>query len=679
MGNYDARDSKILKAAWTQLGDTQSVSEFLNSVDILDIEQKELIVEQALTLTEQLYVHLPLKQARHAVNPIQQLQLLRQQLGDLGDSSFHHEMIEIFKGFRDAHTNYGLPRPYAGRIAFLPFLMEDYMDNGVRKFLVTQLLFGFHYPQFKTGVDITHWNGIPVERAVLQNADREEGSNPAARFLFGLSAMTVRNLGSSLPPDEEWVVITFRTEGESHEIILPWRVWDTQSEPRPDLSDIDTEADDFGRTALSICTRVQQVHAARKHLFVRAKVEASERAAHVAAAIKAKKCDIGKSNLSGINLSAVNAGTESLIPNVFEFAFPETGGVVYGYIRIRTFNHDILEFINEFIRILDLMPGKGVIIDVRSNGGGIILNGELLLQFLTPKIIEPEPAQFINTPLTMELCSEPEEGFDQEAADRLGISLEKLLSFADLRRELASTWGKSISQSIQTGAVYSKGAPITDPELANRFGQKYHGPIVLITDAQCYSTTDIFAAGFQDHSIGPILGVDANTGAGGANVFTHGDLLVPLLHRENSPIQPLPEGTTMRVAIRRTLRVGPNLGQPLEDLGVRPDIQHNMTRNDILNGNIDLIQRAMELLASQTCRRLDIELTGLQEGLLSLTANTENLDRLDLFIDGRPIHTVDVADGVSNLQVPTTEAAVILTVDGYSENKLVAQSKIPLG
>jgi len=37
---------------------------------------------------------------------------------------------------------------------------------------------------------------------------------------------------------------------------------------------------------------------------------------------------------------------------------------------------------------------------------------------------------------------------------------------------------------------------------------------------RCYSTTDMFAAGFKDHGIGKILGVDNDTGAGGANVET---------------------------------------------------------------------------------------------------------------------------------------------------------------
>ncbi|MFF3930493.1 S41 family peptidase [Streptomyces hirsutus] len=57
--------------------------------------------------------------------------------------------------------------------------------------------------------------------------------------------------------------------------------------------------------------------------------------------------------------------------------------------------------------------------------------------------------------------------------------------------------------------------------------------MVLITNARCYSATDIFAAGFQDHRIGPVLGTDENTGAGGANVWTHA-LLSDLLQGDRA-------------------------------------------------------------------------------------------------------------------------------------------------
>ena len=95
---------------------------------------------------------------------------------------------------------------------------------------------------------------------------------------------------------------------------------------------------------------------------------------------------------------------------------------------------------------------------------------------------------------------------------------------------------------------------------------------MLITDALCYSTTDIFSAGFQDHGIGPVIG-SGNTGAGGANVCTDADVLQAL----PTHFKALPKQASMRVAIRRTTRVGARAGDPLEDLGVVSDIEYKMS------------------------------------------------------------------------------------------------------
>ena len=73
-------------------------------------------------------------------------------------------------------------------------------------------------------------------------------------------------------------------------------------------------------------------------------------------------------------------------------------------------------------------------------------------------------------------------------------------------------WFKSFKQAVETGATFSQRLSITPEEWCNDIGQIYNGPVVIITDALCYSATDIFAAGFQDHKIGPILGTGGNTG-----------------------------------------------------------------------------------------------------------------------------------------------------------------------
>ena len=141
---------------------------------------------------------------------------------------------------------------------------------------------------------------------------------------------------------------------------------------------------------------------------------------------------------------------------------------------------------------------------------------------------------------------------------------------------------------METGEIYSQGFSILPADEYNRLGQQYQAPVALITDPLCYSATDIFAAGFQDNRIGPIVSAGGRTGAGGANVWDH-ELLRQVLPGPKSPFSALPKGASFRVAIRRVIRSGTHRGVPLEDLGVQLDDTHRMTKNDLLNSNADLI------------------------------------------------------------------------------------------
>ena len=243
-------------------------------------------------------------------------------------------------------------------------------------------------------------------------------------------------------------------------------------------------------------------------------------------------------------------------------------GPAYGYIRIFTFSvPNATAFVDEFARLAGRLPADGLIIDVRGNGGGLIYAAEQLLQLLTPKPIEPQPAQFVNTPLNLRICRK-----HRRSTRVSGLVLEP--------------WIESIEQATRTAATFSRGFPITSPIDANGRGQHYHGPVVLVTDALSYSATDMFAAGFQDHGIGPVIGVGGATGAGGANVWSHG-LLCALMQPDEvddgpSPFAVLPHGADLRVAVRRTTRVGPQAGNVLEDLGVTPEVSYRMTRSDVL-------------------------------------------------------------------------------------------------
>ena len=209
---------------------------------------------------------------------------------------------------------------------------------------------------------------------------------------------------------------------------------------------------------------------------------------------------------------------------------------------------------------------------------------------------------------------------------------------------------------MSTGAQYSNAFAITDEGSANAVGQRYHGPVVLVTDALCYSATDIFSAGFQDHGIGPVLGVDGNTGAGGANVWTH-DLLKLLMDTPPdaggpaaNPFVDLPAGAGFRVSVRRTLRVGADrVGTPVEDFGVVPDELHELTRDDIVRrqprpaGPGGRAAGGPPGLHAGAGDPPEVR----ADGKVRVRLTTAGLDRVDVAFDGRPVASLDVDGGTA--------------------------------
>jgi Peptidase family S41 len=634
-------------AAEAPVAGSVPLHDFLATAGLLTYAERMVLVEQALVLLEGNYVHLSLKTAMHAVNPVQRLRLLRarllRQTQETMDPErvFHMEMSAIFHSVRDLHTNYLLPAPFAGMIAYLPFQVERCVDGGVEKYLVTRIAQGMSAPPFGVGVEITHWNGIPIARAVAVNADRFAGSNIAARLARGVDSLTLRSLRIHLAPDEEWVTVSYLDDDGVHrELREPWLV----APNAPALTD--TGGVTTAAASIGVDLHADETARARALLFV----------PHVVA----QTLGIMAIDTSA-EPAAAGADVPSTMPLVFRARSVVTASGTYGHLRIFTFSvQDPAAFVAEFVRLVELLPQDGLILDVRGNGGGHIFASEFTLQTLTPRRITPEPVQFTCTPLNLEICRRHKDNPTHQI---------------DL-----GAWFPSMDQAVETGAVYSSAFPITPEDGANAIGQRYFGPVVLITDARCYSATDIFSAGFQDHEIGPVLGVDDNTGAGGANVWTHGLLkaLRDLPPDAETPYAALPRQADMRVAIRRTLRVGKLAGTPVEDLGVRSDERHEMTRRDVLENNVDLLDAAGALLAGLPVRQLRLTPSRAADATLTLQLTTAGLDRVDVYVDGRPRGSSDVTDGDTTLTFAGVAAKATVQVQGFAAGALVAARTQPL-
>ncbi len=630
------------------LGAIRSVRSFRESIDAqtaLTKPQRLRLIEQAAVLIGDLYTHLPLKKAMHSIDPLQRLRLLEQRAAEPGIVEFHAELLDIFKELRDLHTNYSLPAPFGNQIAFLGILVEQYFESGRPRFMVSKV--AAHLvtdPKLVPGVEITHWNGMPIETAVWRNADKEAGSNLSARLARGVETLTLRFLRASFSPDEDWVTITFLHNGNPVDTRLDWQVFDSGADLLAGAADPQGLIRDLTvplRYHVGLDERREVLRRAKKQLFNRPAVKEAQRVARYKGAVPR-----ATETMAQANVIATTRPDEITARRV------DTPDGTFGYLRLWTFHMedgDIDAFLVEVIRLLEEeVPIEGLILDVRGNGGGFIIAAEFLLQFLTPRRITPEPTQFIATSGTLDLAG-------------------KVASMAP--------WRASLKQAVSTGALHSAGIPLSPEAMVNSWGQIYFGPVVLVTDAYCYSACDMFAAGFQDHEIGPVLGVDEVTGAGGANVLTHQGLAADW---SGGPLKPLPAGADMRVSLRRTLRVGARAGEPVEDLGVRRDEAHDMTRNDLLNGNADLLAKAGELLAQGTPRRFDAT-ASISGQTLAVTLTTQGIKSVDLYVEDRPASAgTAVSDGTAVLQIPKPRAGARLRLDGFDGVNRVAARQLTM-
>src|SRR5688572_29241127 len=168
------------------------LTKFLQTIDGksgLSKKDRLRLLDQAILLLEMNYVHLPLKRAMHAINPIRRLKLLKFRLEEQKESEieserqFHKRMLEIFASLRDLHTHYQLPSTFQNQMAFLPFLIEQYfVPNGksqrIEKFMVSRIARKFvrsshnaapEVVSFRPGVEVLAWNGVPIRRAIEIN------------------------------------------------------------------------------------------------------------------------------------------------------------------------------------------------------------------------------------------------------------------------------------------------------------------------------------------------------------------------------------------------------------------------------------------------------------------------------------------------------------------------------
>jgi hypothetical protein len=373
--------------------------------------------------------------------------------------------------------------------------------------------------------------------------------------------MTMRALRHGPPPDEHWVIVGYRQadgKGRAHGPVLEqrfdWRI------VRP--------AGVAGARGPSESGQRRHARAAGAPALRRALNPAAE-------AIRRAKMLLFAPQALTRQAAPKRAGfPRSELPDFFKIERLRLQSGTVPLLRIYSFDIDSDDdFIAELVRVLNRLPPDGLIIDIRDNPGGNIWAAERALQLFSGQPIQPTLFSVLATPFT------------RAAAATAGLARDELKS-----------WRPSLEAAVRNGELYSRALPITEPEMCNAIGRVYPGPTVLVTNANTYSSGDLFSAGFMDNAIGPVICVGLATAGGGANVLDYAQLRLAL---KGTPmaLPKLPEDIGLSLSFRRATRNGPSLGTPIEDVGVEGHESYAMTRDDVLHGNRDLYERCAATLA----------------------------------------------------------------------------------
>lgn len=267
----------------------------------------------------------------------------------------------------------------------------------------------------------------------------------------------------------------------------------------------------------------------------------------------------------------------------YAYLYQTAEGKKIGYLYLESFSYhdDAEDRINQLIKILLKLQrdSEALVLDITNNPGGNSLYAYAVLSLLT------------DTP--MPLFTDREMLIQKDVHGAMQslewMALEDLFSFLHQEETL---WGYTYSDSVKAGLVkyynqiiesWNSGKTLTDElylygieKIQPHPRVRYTKPILLLINELDFSCADFFPAVLQDSQRATLFG-KKTAGAGGAVVdYEHSSRFGVMYYTLTSSIARRPNGAL------------------LENLGVSPDIEYDLTYRDIRENYADYVKAVNE-------------------------------------------------------------------------------------
>jgi hypothetical protein len=569
----------------------------------LSNEDKFVIIRHAKILFSKIYVNLEHKMSLYKVDPIKELAKIEQNYQSMDDAQFHSSMLSVFNSVKDFHVNYTFPKPYACYRTALPLAFQKIESGNKIIVSIVDISKKDTYPdisKISAGDELVSYNKLTPTEALRSRSQFINASTPDALLFQGVFDLYWRGLSENLAPADNSVQLELKkASGETYSIAVPWfsNVYQSCLNPKKPEETKALGSKLGTPKEMELRERTNYWKDVRKNFisFIKNKLK-----------FKNKLITNPIDKTERVDLTNLNTTKH---PSLF-WKTINYKNENFGYLKLAGFSAEkgVNAAVSEVSSVLskNLSETSALVIDLRGNYGGQISFAELMATLLTPMPVRPLPFYIRANDLTLVL-------FNEEA-----------------------TWKDLIFPNIETNRLVGPEALTTQMELTSS-SQVYFGKVVLLTNSECFSSCDLFAATMKDNAKVTIYGTDHSTFGGGANVWAI-DYLAPVFKSLNIPAT-LPQNIGMRVTGRHAHRQKTN--SLIEDLGVASDIFLSENSEDIVNPeNSSVVARIFNDLSkipglknsSQTSIKFDRELFQKHgDENLIITSTTSNIDQVAVF------------------------------------------------
>lgn len=564
--------------------------------------EKQTLADQAYLFLNELFVHrkVKVKDFGKTADPIPKLEKLKKEAVNLSDQDFHKQISSVFTELHDLHTNYIAPKPLSCAATFIPLRFESVLDESRNVVLVSGKLKmeAKASEGIEVGDELVSINGVKTEEVLAELEKVSGGANSDAMRVRAVEMLSLRSLSTQDVPKEDELKLVLKRGEKTVEKTIPWFAYRNLDCLTSD------ERNESNRISLKYRFNLSEDEFQKKYNRI-----------------------FGTPTLVS---KARRWNAPNPLDEVFEVASISTPAGIVGYVQLKGFswdneNLDVATVVEGFRREIEgrLSKAIGLVIDVRGNPGGYIVLAEKLVQLFSTKEVEPTKVQML--------------------ANKLNENI-----FLKANDQEDNRWSMAVREAVTAGREMITPMPITPKSEANSLGQIWFRPVVVLTDAACYSACDLFSGGMQDNGAGVIIGVHKTTGAGGANVMEHG-VFKQIMEGENNPFETLPHSQNMRVSWRQTVRSGKFAGQLIEDTGVRSDLVVPVKRQDIGTESKELmkaIHKIIDTLQPKYQSGLEV-----RRGSAVILKNGEEaqwnevvfgVDSVDIFVENKKVSTVEL-------------------------------------